>query len=212
MISVLIPYLAYPPYDQQIDVVVDDLQKQTADLEIIISEQLIIGKHDKIYKGRLHNRGFAESKGDVIFHCDADIRFHDKTLLERMETKLREDDLDVIYPMFWSDKFKVAKLADGHPFMTREVREEYGPLNESDLGTSLQEFRIMEWLYFNKKFHCSEEFLFHLNALPFQRCSNDKNKIDVATKRECVPIANRVVKELTKEGLWPDVLFAEESP
>jgi hypothetical protein len=189
MISVLIPYLAYPPYDQQIDVVVDDLQKQTADLEIIISEQLIIGKHDKIY-----------------------IRFHDKTLLERMETKLREDDLDVIYPMFWSDKFKVAKLADGHPFMTREVREEYGPLNESDLGTSLQEFRIMEWLYFNKKFHCSEEFLFHLNEFPFQRGSNDKNKIDVATKRECVPIANRVVKELTKEGLWPDVLFAEESP
>jgi glycosyltransferase involved in cell wall biosynthesis len=212
MISVLIPYLAYPPYDQQIDVVVDDLQKQTADLEIIISEQLIIGKHDKIYKGRLHNRGFADSKGDVIFHCDADIRFHDKTLLERMETKLREDDLDVIYPMFWSDKFKVAKLADGHPFMTREVREEYGPLNESDLGTSLQEFRIMEWLYFNKKFHCSEEFLFHLNEFPFQRGSNDKNKIDVATKRECVPIANRVVKELTKEGLWPDVLFAEESP
>jgi glycosyltransferase involved in cell wall biosynthesis len=209
MISVLIPYLAYPPYTEQIDVVLDDLSKQTADLEIHISEQPVVGKHDRICKGKLHNRGFAESLGDIIFHCDADIRFHDETLLERMESKLREDDLDVIYPMFWSDKFKIAKLADGHPFMTREVREEYGPLNESDLGTSLQEFRILEWLYFNKKFHCSEEFMFHLNLLPFTKNSNDKHKIDIATKKECVPIANRVVKELTKEGLWPDVLFAE---
>jgi glycosyltransferase involved in cell wall biosynthesis len=200
MISVLIPYLAYPPYTEQIDITIEGLKKQTADLEIIVTEQPVVGKHDRIRKGKLHNEGFAKSKGDIIFHCDADIIFDDDTLLERMETALYERDLDVIYPMFWSNTADMYKLADGHPFMRRQVREEYGPLNEDDLGISLQEFRILDWLYFNKRFHCSREFVFKVNLLPFIK---HINKADKATKEKCIPIAQRVVHELKKEGVWP---------
>lgn len=199
MISVLIPYLAYEPYKEQIEITIAGLEKQTADLEIIVTEQPIIEKHTRIRKGKLHNEGFAKSKGDIIFHCDADIIFEDPTLLERMEHHLVSNDLDVIYPLFWSKVFNVNKLADGHPFMRREVREEYGPLNEDDLGISRQEFRILEWLYFNKRFHCSEEFMIKLNTFPFVK---RVNKTHEATYRDCTPIYRRVVKELIKDGVW----------
>jgi len=200
MISVLIPYLAYPPYNEQIEVTIEGLKKQTADLEIIVSEQKVVGKHDRIRKGRLHNEGFAKSSGDIIFHCDADIIFEDETLLERMQDALFARDYDVIYPLFWSNTSEMYKLADGHPFMRRQVREEYGPLNEDDLGISLQEFRILEWLYFNKRFHCSQEFIIKVNLFPFIKFIN---KSDVETKKKCIPIAQRVVCELKKEGVWP---------
>lgn len=198
MISVLIPYLAYPPYTEQIEITLDGLGKQTADIEVIVTEQPVIGKHDRICKGKLHNDGFAKSSGDIIFHCDADIIFEDETLLQRMSDALVE--YDVIYPLFWSFTAEMNKLADGHPFMRREVREEYGPLNEDDLGISLQEFRILEWLYFNKRFHCSDEFLIKVNLFPFIK---RLHKHDPETKEKCIPIASRVVHELKNEGVWP---------
>ena len=202
MISVLIPYLAYMPYKEQINKTIEDLERQTANIEIIVSEQPILEKHTRIRKGRLHNEGFAKAKGDIIFHCDADAIFNDKTLLERMECKLRKNDLDVIYPLFWSVTHKMNKLADGFPFMTREIREEYGPINEDDLGISLAEFRTLHWFIFNKKFHASKEFLFDLNLEPFVKM---KNKADKATYTECMPIAIEVTNYLMGEGLWPGV-------
>jgi glycosyltransferase involved in cell wall biosynthesis len=201
MISVLIPYLAYMPYKEQIKRTISDLERQTADLEIIVSEQEIKEKHTRICKGRLHNEGFAKAKGDIIFHCDADIIIEDETLLERMENKLREG-FDVIYPMFWSVWHEMNKLADGHPFMTREVLEEYGPLNEDDMGISLVSFRLLHWLYYNKKFHASDEFLIALNTEPFTK---HKNKSDKATRLECRPIAVEVINDLKGDGLWPGV-------
>ena len=202
MISVLIPFLAYMPYKEQIHRTLSDLKKQTADIEIIVSEQPIVEHHTRIRKGRLHNEGFAEAKGDIIFHCDADAIFNDETLLERMEYKLRKDDLDVIYPLFWSVTNKMNKLADGFPFMTREVLEEYGPLNEDDMGISLVSFRLLHWLYYNKRFHSSDEFVFNLNLDPFVK---RKNKVDMPTWSECRPIAVEVINDLKGEGLWPGV-------
>ena len=202
MISVLIPYLAYMPYKEQINRTLSDLKKQTADIEIIVSEQPIVEKHTRIRKGRLHNEGFAESSGDIIFHCDADAIFNDETLLERMEYKLRNDNLDVIYPLFWSVTHQMNKLADGFPFMSRSVREEHGPFNEDDLGISLAEFRTVHWFYYNKKFHSSHEFVFDLNLEPFVKRINKEDK---ATWLECRPIAIEVINDLKGEGLWPGI-------
>ena len=200
MISVLIPYLAYMPYKEQIKKTLNDLERQTADIEIIVSEQPIKEHHTRIRKGRLHNRGFAKAKGDIIFHCDADAIFNDETLLERMEFKLRN--YDVIYPLFWSVPHKMHKLADGFPFMTRDVRQEYGLINEDDIGISLEEFRTLHWFYYNKRFHASNEFVFDLNLEPFVK---RKNKADRATRFECLPIAKEVINDLKGDGLWPGV-------
>jgi len=199
MISVLIPLLAYMPYKEQIKTTIAGLSRQTADLEIIVSEQPIVGKYDRICKGKLHNEGFAKSTGDIIFHCDADIIFNDETMLERMEAKLYGEDLDVIYPMFPSPRFGHLKLADGHPFMRREVRKEYGPIDETLMGVSLQEFHILHWLYFNKRFHCSPEFVFELNTEPFVKIAH---KLDKSTKARSFNIMKEVVAELEKEGVW----------
>ena len=201
MISVLIPYLAYMPYKEQINRTLSDLKRQTADHEIIVIEQPIVEKHTKICKGKLHNLGFKASTGDVIFHCDADIIIEDETLLERMENKLR-DGFDVIYPMFWSVTHEANKLADGHPFMTRQVLEEYGPLNEEDKGISFESFRLLHWLYYNKKFHASDEFKIELNTEPFTKRIN---KSDRATRLECLPIAVEVINDLKGEELWPGI-------
>jgi hypothetical protein len=200
MISVLIPYLAYMPYREQIKKTISGLERQTADIEIIVSEQPIKEHHTRICKGRLHNEGFAEAKGDIIFHCDADAIFKDATLLKRMEYKLRSCDLDVIYPLFWSVTHKMNKLADGFPFMTRKIREEYGPINEDDLGVSLAEFRTLHWFYYNKKFHSSDEFVFDLNLEPFVKM---KNKGDRETRLACLSVAREVTNDLRGDGLWP---------
>jgi len=202
MISVLIPYLAYMPYKEQIKRTLSDLKRQTADIEIIVSEQPIVEKHTKICKGKLQNIGFATSKGDIIFYCDADAIFKDETLLERMESKLRKDKLDVIYPLFWSTHNNMNKIADGFPFMTREVREEYGPENENDIGISFTSFRILNWLYYNKKFHASDEFLFDVNLEPFIK---NKKKRDIPTQIACLSTAREVVNDLKGDGLWPGV-------
>jgi len=198
MISVIIPYLAYMPYKEQIKKTIEGLERQTADLEIIVSEQPIVEKHTLIVTGKLQNEGFAKAKGDIIFHCDADILFNDETLLERMEIKLR--DYDVIYPLFWSATHKMYKLADGCPFMTREVREEYGPIDEDDLGVSPGVFKILHWLYYNKRFHASDEFTFLLNYEPF--CKR-RNKTDRATALRCIAIKREVGKDLMGDGVWP---------
>ena len=55
MISVLIPLLPYMPYKEQIKTTIEGLARQTADIEIIVSEQPIVTKHDRICKGKLHN-------------------------------------------------------------------------------------------------------------------------------------------------------------
>jgi hypothetical protein len=202
MISVLIPYLAYMPYKEQIKKTISDLERQTADIEIIVSEQPIKEKYTLIRKGKLENEGFAKAKGDIIFHCDADLIFNDSTLLKRMEYKLRGCDLDVIYPLFWSTTHTMDKISDGCPFMTREVREEYGPMNEDDLGISLAVFRLLHWLYYNKKFYSSDEFVFDLNRKPFTKF---KRKGDKATRLSCLSIAAEVTGDLRKDGLWPAV-------
>jgi hypothetical protein len=198
MISVIIPYLAYMPYKEQIHKTYAGLKRQTAELEILVVEQPIVEKHTKIRKGMLHNRGLAQSSGDIIFHCDADAIFNDKTLLARMEYKLRN--CDVIYPMFWSVTHKMNKLADGFPFARREVFEEFGPKDETDFGISLESFKILHWMYYNKRFHCSDEFVFNLNLEPFVKF---KNKVDKRTRESCLPFATEVVNDLKGDGLWP---------
>ena len=198
MISVIIPYLAYMPYKEQIKKTIEGLERQTADLEIIVSEQPIVEKHTLIRVGKLQNEGLVKAKGDIIFHCDADILFNDETLLERMEIKLR--DYDVIYPLFWSATHKMYKLADGCPFMTREVREEYGPMNENDLGVSSGIFKFVHWLYHNKRFHASKEFAFLLNYEPFFKI---KNKTDEATELKYASIKREIAKDLVGDGVWP---------
>jgi glycosyltransferase involved in cell wall biosynthesis len=196
MISVIIPLMPVMPYKDQIKITLEGLARQTADLEIIISEQPV---ERWICKGKLFNEGFRKAKGDIIFHCDADIIFKDETVLERMEKKLEE--YDAIYPMFYSPFRKCYKIADGHPFMRRDVREEYGDIDESLLGISLQEFVILHWLYFNKRFHCSKEFLIDINMKPFVK---KVGKVHRPTRVKTRALHDEVVEKLKGDGVWPE--------
>jgi glycosyltransferase involved in cell wall biosynthesis len=197
MISVIIPLMPIMPYNVQIERTLRDLDRQTAETEVLVCKQPV---EPKICKTRLLNEGFAQSKGDIIFHCDADIIFKDETVLQRMEEKLYNDDLDVIYPMFFSPFRKCLKIADGHPFMRREVREEHGPLDETLLGISLQEFVILHWLYFNKRFHCSREFVIDVNTEPFVK---KVGKVHRPTRMKCRKIYDEVIVKLKEDGVWP---------
>jgi hypothetical protein len=196
MISVIIPIMPIMPYSEQIITTLEGLERQTADIEVIVCEQPV---EQFINKPKLQNEGFAKSKGDIIFHCDADIIFKDKTILERMEEKLK--DFDVIYPMFYSVVYEGFKLADGLPFMRREVWEEYGDNDETAIGISLESFPFLHWAYFNKRFHCSKEFMIEINKKPFVRIVGKAHK---PTQRRNKKIALEVIAELKGDGVWPD--------
>jgi glycosyltransferase involved in cell wall biosynthesis len=193
MISVIVPLMGIPPYDSQIEDLLKDLEKQTATHEVIVVEQPI---ERYIRKNDLLNEGYEESQGDFIWHCDADFLLPDVTLLERMADRVD----DVIYPMFYSRPNKGFKIADGAPFMRRNVIERYGALNGDLHGIGYVTFPFLAWCLTNTELLCSREFQIELNDKPFRRL---RGKQHTRTVKELQPLAKRLKAELMDLGVWP---------
>jgi len=152
MISVIIPFMDVMHYGKCLKRCVDSLNKQTADLEIIVSEH----KPEKfIRKNYLLNKGFEKAKFDIIWHCDADFTLKDKTMLDRMAARLKE----VIYPVFYSRVHNKYKIADGGPLIRKDTLKRHGYLDESLLGISLVTFPLLSWCIKNAEFEVCQDFI-----------------------------------------------------
>ena len=197
MISIIIPILRIPPYDTQIEVLLKCLERQTAEHEVIVSEQ---AKTKYIKKNALLNKGFEQSKGEYIWHCDADF-LPNRRLLQRMKDRLEEENLDVIFPMFYSHMNKSWRICDGGPFMRREVLERHGPLNGSLKGINFVTFPFLEWCLANTRYLCSQEFKLAINHKPFIKPSRDK--IHPRTRLQLREKAMYLMMRLIAEELLP---------
>ena len=195
MVSIIVPLMPIEPYDGQVAKCLELLQRQTVNKEIIVVEQPV---ERYINKNRLLNSGFRKSVGDKVFHCDVDFRLEDETLLKRMSDKLDAENLDVIYPKFLSHVSRKLKIADGGPFMQQTALLKYGPLNESLMGISWVTFPLLNHLFNNMKFHCSDEFIIQVDT----RGGNPKRRNGQTAKR-MRPIFKETVNQLKKVGAWP---------
>lgn len=195
MISVIVPLMAIPPYDSQVVDFLKSIEQQTATHEVILVEQEP-GRY--IDKNKLLNEGLSKARGNIIWHCDADFLLPDKTLLQRMQNKLK--DVDVIYPMFWSKPYNGYKIADGAPFMKRDVLKRYGRLDESLRGIGYVTFPFLLWCLTNTEVYCSPEFKITINDKPFVKRGG---KGHVHTMKKLKPLADKLKKQLREMGLWP---------
>ena len=197
MITVIIPLMPLEPYATQVNVCLQSLREQTAEHEVIVKTQQL---QHYIEKNKLLNQGVQKAKGDIIWFCDADYLLPDCELLDRMETKLREDDLDVIYPMFYSIAFKGSKIADGGAFIKKDVLAKFGKLDESLIGISNVTWPLLDWCLENTKFHCSPEFLIELNYQPFRVKGWANPEIKSEMKKRYPKFRNK----LKARGYWPE--------
>lgn len=197
MISVIIPLMPIPPYDSQIKDLMKCFASQGVKYELIVSEQKI---RKFINKNKLLNAGFKRSKGEYIWHCDADFLIND-FFLRGMQKSLERNNLDVIYPQFFSNVNSSWRIADGAPFMKREVLERHGDLNENLMGISFVTFPFLDWCMDNTKFHCSAQFKIDVNREPFIRFAKDK--ADPVTLNRMRPETLRIMKRLIAKGLIP---------
>jgi glycosyltransferase involved in cell wall biosynthesis len=194
MISVIIPLMPIPPYDEQIEKCLRSLKKQTADHEVIVQHQ----KPQRfIEKNRLLNEGIDKSSGDIIWFCDADFILDDVDLLSKMQSDVE----DVIYPMFYSRVFKGYKIADGSPFIKREVLEEFGELDESLIGIGGVTFGLLNWCLKNTKFNCSPDYLIRLNYFPFVHFAGKAPQKTIDKTKDVVEQTEKILKML---GVWPE--------
>lgn len=193
MISVIIPLMPLKPYDTQIVTCLESLKKQSAEHEVIVEEQKI---ERFIAKNKLLNQGVEKAKGDIIWFCDADFILHDDTLLERMETDLE----DVIYPMFFSPVFEGYKIADGAPFIKKDVLSRFGKLDETLMGIGGVTFPLLSWCLSNTVFCCSSDYLFRLNYMPF---TMGLGKTQQVTRERTKDLVEKTETELKDMGLWP---------
>lgn len=147
-----------PHYEKCIHECVASLERQTAKLEIIISEHPV----DRfIRKNELLNKGLKKANCDIVWHCDADFTLDDKTVLERMVKRLD----DVIYPFFYSAVHRKMKIADGGPLIRKNVLERFGPLDESAIGISWVTFPLLKWCMEKTKFQACIDFIVNHNHL-----------------------------------------------
>ncbi len=195
MISVIIPLMPIPPYDAICLDAMTAVAEQDAQCELIVVKQ-DIGLWLK--KNKLLNDGVEASKGDILWFCDADF-VPEETLLRRMELRLIREDLDVIFPMFYSKKHNQLKIADGAPFIKREVLERYGKFNETHLGVSWVTFPFLKWCMDNCKFFCSNEFIVDINPTP-QRLAGKRH---FKTSGKLRGLYKETVKDLQEMGVWP---------
>ena len=193
MISVIIPLMPIPPYDAICLDAVEALQNQTVECEIIISRQKI---EPHINKGKLLNNGIKRASGDVIWLCDADF-IAEPTLLERMVKKLSQT--DVIFPMFYSPKYKQLRIADGAPLMKKKVLDQHGRFDETLLGISWVTFPFVKWCIDNTSIYVSDEFIIDINKAP-QRLAGKRHW---KTSGKLRGLYKETVKELQKMGVWP---------
>jgi len=196
MISVVIPLMPIKPYDEIYMDAVEALEYQTdVDLNIYIIHQPV---QEYINKGKLLNVGVKKSAGDIIWFCDADF-LPGPTLLKDMEARLIEDDLDVIYPVFYSNAHKQLKIADGAPFIKREILEKCGRFDETYKGISWVTFPLLRWCMDNCKFHCSNEFIININETPQRKAGKRHYK----TSGKLRGLYKETVKDLQEMGVWP---------
>lgn len=151
MISVVIPLMPIKPYCDMVYDCIESLERQTVDIEIIVSKHEV---EDYIRKNHLLNEGVKKSKGDIIWFCDADFTIDDKNFLKNMKKKLK----DVIFPYFWSIKGKL-KVADGAPMVRKSVLERFGKFDESLIGISWVTFPFLKWCIKNTDFKCDKRFV-----------------------------------------------------
>ena len=195
MISVIIPLMPIPPYGEIILDAVEAVKNQTAKCELVIARQDI---DSFINKGRLLNEGLVKASGEIIWHCDADF-LPEITLLKRMQEKLIKDNLDVIYPMFYSNVHKQLKIADGAPFIRRSILRKFGSLDETLMGISWITFPLLKWCLNNCAFHCSDEFIININETPQRIAGKRHHKTSGALRK----VYKETVKDLQEMGVWP---------
>jgi len=195
MISVIIPLMPVEPYDEIYMDAVDAVEGQTISCEIVVSRQDIM---KFIRKNALLNTGIQLTTGDIVWFCDADF-LPEPTLLERMETKLIKDDLDVIYPMFYSKTHKALKIADGAAFIKRSVLQKHGKQNNELFGISWVTFPFLKWCMDNTRFHCSDEFIININETPQRKAGKRHYK----TSGKLRGLYRETVKDLQEMGVWP---------
>lgn len=193
MISVIIPLMPIEPYDRVVKECVASLDKQDAEKEIIIVQQNV---EPYIMKNKLLNSGFAKSRGETVFFCDADFTFDDPTFLSRMQSKLDEG-YEVVFPKFYSDVYDDLKIADGAPCFNRKVILRHGPLKEGLKGISWVTFPFVDWCLKNTRYYCDCDIV-----LQHQRVGG-KGKRNGATASMMRPIFKQTVKRLKREGMWP---------
>jgi len=184
MISIIIPFMADTEehYEKCLERCLESLNRQTAKIEIIVS------KHDTeryIRKNYLLNEGFKKSKGNIIFHCDADFTFDDPNALQVASDRLDE----VIYPVFYSPKFKKMKIADGGFFGRRSVLKRHGPLDEKSLGISYVTFPLLRWCMNNTAFDVFEDFI--VNHVEHRRFK----KVHAVTRARLVGIYKNTIRK-----------------
>lgn len=200
MISIIIPIMRVGPYPVHLKRLLPELEKQRdVETEILVEEQPL---SDFIYKNKLLNQGFAKSKGEFIWFCDADFMPSTDDLLARMKDKCVSDDIDLIWPMYWSS-YKYWKASDGGVFMKREVLELHGPLDESLKGVSLVTFPFAKWCLDNVKYFVSPEFTIKLQTPTYKG-----KKIDFDTYRKHAHLMQEFFATLQEKGMnkiKPDV-------
>lgn len=195
MISVIVPLMPIVPYSEQIHECLELLTKQTAKTEIFVVEQPV---ERYINKNRLLNQGFRKSKGEFVFHCDADFRLRDETILERMAEKIEKDGLDCIYPKFLSRVSGKLKIADGGPMFTQRAMLDCFPLDESLLGISWVTFPLLHRAVTKMKFHCSDEFVIEVDQM-----RGGVGRRNGKTGSRMRPIYKETVRILKRRGAWP---------
>lgn len=183
------------PYTEQIGDCLSSLKNQTAKTEVFVVEQPI---ERYINKNRLLNTGFKKSKGELVLHCDADFRFNDPTILERMADKISSDNLDCIYPKFLSRCSGKLRIADGGPMFTQRALLKSYPLNETLMGISWVTFPLLYHAVTNLKFHCSDEFVIDVDQM---RGGVARKHGKTASKLR--PLFKETVKILKRKNAWP---------
>jgi glycosyltransferase involved in cell wall biosynthesis len=181
------------PYKTIYKDAVKAIEGQTVECEIIVSKQEI---EPYINKGKLINYGVGVASGDVVWFCDADF-IPEPTLLERMQNKLSQ--CDVIYPMFYSKKYKALKIADGGAFLKKSVLNKYGGFPETLFGISWVTFPFLRWCMDNTNFHCSSEFVVDINPAP-QRTAGKRHAKTSSNLRQ---LYRETVKDLQVMGACP---------
>ena len=195
MISVIVPLMPIVPYTEQIADCLNSLQRQTAKIEVFVVEQPV---ERYINKNRLLNQGFRKSKGEFVFHCDADFRLTDPTLLQRMADKMAADHLDCIYPKFLSRCSQRLKIADGGPMFTQDALLKCFPLDESLLGISWVTFPLLYHAVTRLRWHCSDEFV-----LDVEQTRGGVGRRNGKTHSRMRPLYKETVRLLKKRGAWP---------
>jgi len=194
MITAIVPYMAIMPYIVQLEEYKKSVAKQTAEHEIIIQQQKV---EQFINLPKLCNAAAKKAKGDIIFYNGADFLFSDPKFFENIERKMKEDNLDMIFPQFFSSGLQDYMVADA-PVITREALRRFGNFDETNLGISGVFFTMILWGLHHAKWHSSRDFTVELNANPFIKRVGKRHP---PTVKKLLPVIKKVLLELQCHGL-----------